>query len=220
MPDLLRKKFLGEEESKNRPATRQSSIRGWSSTASNLSHELRTPLTSMKSSLSLVLSGDAGPVGADQSHFLNMVMRNVNRLERLIDDRLGTARSVGNDPAPVMDLSIGFVPGDGVSIERDSKATTPWARPSVFFVLPTHLSSLNCPNRIVKAVSPQITLYPSLLEIVGWRFVILNPPCSAHESTADNLGQKLFFGKNGYSGWNGIICCGCDGRCACYKSNY
>jgi K+-sensing histidine kinase KdpD len=105
VPDLLRKKFLGEEESKNRPATRQSSTRGWSSTASNLSHELRTPLTSMKSSLSLVLSGDAGPVGADQSHFLNMVMRNVNRLERLIDDRLGNARSVNNDPAPVVDLA-------------------------------------------------------------------------------------------------------------------
>ncbi len=44
-------------------------------------------------------------------------------------------------PAFVFDLAIGLVPSDGISIERDSKATT---KPVGSFVLPTHLSPINC----------------------------------------------------------------------------
>lgn len=62
-------------------------------TVSTLSHELRTPLTSMKSSLNLVLSGETGPVSTDQVHFLDMTMRNINRLERLVSDLLDVSRS-------------------------------------------------------------------------------------------------------------------------------
>jgi len=108
VPDLLRKNFpiSGKNgDAKARPAINQSSTSGWASTASNLSHELRTPLASMKSSLSLVLAEDAGPLVAEQTHFLNMVMRNVNRLERLIDNRLGAARAEVTEPLPQVDLA-------------------------------------------------------------------------------------------------------------------
>ncbi len=62
-------------------------------TVSTLSHELRTPLTSMKSSLSLVLSGDTGEVNEEQAHFLGMAKRNISRLERLVSDLLDVSRA-------------------------------------------------------------------------------------------------------------------------------
>lgn len=61
-------------------------------TVSTLSHELRTPLASMKSSLSLVLGGDAGPLNGDQRRFLDMTVRNVTRLDRLVGDLLDLSR--------------------------------------------------------------------------------------------------------------------------------
>jgi signal transduction histidine kinase len=61
-------------------------------TVSTLSHELRTPLASMKSSLSLVLGGDAGPLNDDQRRFLDMTVRNVMRLDRLVGDLLDLSR--------------------------------------------------------------------------------------------------------------------------------
>lgn len=62
-------------------------------TVSTLSHELRTPLTSMKSSLNLVLAGESGPVTPEQTRFLGMTMRNINRLERLVSDLLDVSRT-------------------------------------------------------------------------------------------------------------------------------
>ncbi len=66
---------------------------GLADTVSTLSHELRTPLASMKSSLKLVLDGEAGSLNGDQSRFLAMTMRNINRLERLVGDLLDAARA-------------------------------------------------------------------------------------------------------------------------------
>jgi signal transduction histidine kinase len=62
-------------------------------TVSTLSHELRTPLTSMKSSLNLVLGGETGPLNEDQRHFLEMTLRNINRLDRLVGDLLDVSRA-------------------------------------------------------------------------------------------------------------------------------
>ena len=62
-------------------------------TVSTLSHELRTPLTSMKSSLSLVLSGETGNLNEDQKHFLGMTMRNIDRLDRLVGDLLDVSQA-------------------------------------------------------------------------------------------------------------------------------
>lgn len=62
-------------------------------TVSTLSHELRTPLTSMKSSLKLVAGGETGPLNEDQRHFLEMTLRNIDRLDRLVGDLLDTSRA-------------------------------------------------------------------------------------------------------------------------------
>ena len=59
---------------------------------SSVSHELRTPLTSMIGYLELVLGGEVGPVEGEQRHFLEIVNRNCDRLNRLVDDILFVAR--------------------------------------------------------------------------------------------------------------------------------
>jgi signal transduction histidine kinase len=59
---------------------------------SSVSHELRTPLTSMIGYLELILDGDVGPVPDQQRHFLEIVNRNCERLNRLVDDILFVAR--------------------------------------------------------------------------------------------------------------------------------
>ena len=60
---------------------------------STISHELRTPLTSMKNSVGLLLRGEAGTLSASAAHFLDMTMRNIDRLNRLINDLLDVSRA-------------------------------------------------------------------------------------------------------------------------------
>lgn len=55
---------------------------------STVSHELRTPLASMKEAVLIVLDGVAGVINDDQSHFLDVAKRNIDRLSRLINDVL------------------------------------------------------------------------------------------------------------------------------------
>ncbi len=71
---------------------RQEGGRNLAEAVSTLSHELRTPLASMKSSLSLVSGGEAGPLTDDQARFLGVALRNVGRLDRLVGDLLDLAR--------------------------------------------------------------------------------------------------------------------------------
>jgi two-component system phosphate regulon sensor histidine kinase PhoR len=53
---------------------------------STVSHELRTPLTTMKEFVSIVFDGIAGPLTAEQKEYLNIIMSNMNRLGRMIND--------------------------------------------------------------------------------------------------------------------------------------
>jgi signal transduction histidine kinase len=59
---------------------------------SSVSHELRTPLTSMVGYLELVLTGETGEMKGEQRRFLEIVNRNCERLNRLVDDILFEAR--------------------------------------------------------------------------------------------------------------------------------
>jgi signal transduction histidine kinase len=59
---------------------------------SMVSHELRTPLTSVKTSLSLVLKGAAGTVSDQIRGLLEIALRNLHRLIRLVDDLLDLSR--------------------------------------------------------------------------------------------------------------------------------
>jgi signal transduction histidine kinase len=59
---------------------------------SSVSHELRTPLTSISGYLELLLEGEAGDLTEEQRRFLNIVDRNSDRLNELIDDILVASR--------------------------------------------------------------------------------------------------------------------------------
>src|SRR5439155_18512449 len=56
------------------------------------SHELRTPMTSVKTSLSLLLAGAAGPRDASARELLEIAVRNADRMIRLINDLLDLSR--------------------------------------------------------------------------------------------------------------------------------
>ncbi len=57
-----------------------------------VSHELRTPLTSVKTSLSLLLRGAAGALTDAAGDLLEIALRNLERLIRLVDDLLDLSR--------------------------------------------------------------------------------------------------------------------------------
>jgi len=59
---------------------------------STVSHEMRTPMTSIKSSMDLLLSGRLGEVQKEHKPFLEIAVRNINRLAQLIDDVLNVSR--------------------------------------------------------------------------------------------------------------------------------
>lgn len=55
---------------------------------STVSHEVRTPLTAMREAVTIVADGIAGKLTKDQTQFLDIAKRNIDRLARLIDDVL------------------------------------------------------------------------------------------------------------------------------------
>lgn len=57
-----------------------------------VSHELRTPLTSVKTSLTLLVKGAAGAVSGAMREFLEIALRNLERLIRLVDELLDLSR--------------------------------------------------------------------------------------------------------------------------------
>ncbi|MBI4666839.1 MAG: hypothetical protein HY751_10575 [Nitrospinae bacterium] len=59
---------------------------------SMISHELRTPLTSIRAAVDNFMSGNLGDVTERQIRFLEMIKRNVERQQALIDDLLDLAK--------------------------------------------------------------------------------------------------------------------------------
>ncbi len=70
-----------------------------------VSHELRTPMTAIKGYVDLLMMGATGALNESQSHFLEIVRSNINRLNILVDDLLDISRiesgRVTIDVAPV-----------------------------------------------------------------------------------------------------------------------
>ncbi|MCK5582311.1 MAG: HAMP domain-containing histidine kinase, partial [Elusimicrobiales bacterium] len=60
-----------------------------------VSHELKTPLTTIKGFISVILSGEAGSLTAQQTKFLNITDLAVGRLNSLISDLLDLSRLTG-----------------------------------------------------------------------------------------------------------------------------
>jgi signal transduction histidine kinase/GGDEF domain-containing protein len=56
------------------------------------SHELRTPLAAIKNSIQLVLSEKTGAINENQTKFLSMAERNINRLTNILNDLLNLSK--------------------------------------------------------------------------------------------------------------------------------
>jgi signal transduction histidine kinase len=76
----------------------------------HVSHELRSPLSVVYQFGSLLQDGVGGSLSADQRDFLEVLMRNVGQLKRMIDDLLAVSRvqrgrlSVESKPVAIRDL--------------------------------------------------------------------------------------------------------------------
>ena len=57
-----------------------------------VSHELRTPMTSIRGYTDVLLMGAAGAMNENQSHFLNIIKNNTERLNILVNDLLDVSR--------------------------------------------------------------------------------------------------------------------------------
>jgi len=56
------------------------------------SHELRTPMSAIKGYIQMMLKGNLGTTNDEQKHALDIILRNSNRLDRLIQDILDISR--------------------------------------------------------------------------------------------------------------------------------
>ncbi|MGQ9832491.1 MAG: GAF domain-containing protein [Candidatus Villigracilaceae bacterium] len=91
-PVILHKDFLGTV-SIFRDITREVEVdRLKSEFVATVSHELRTPMTSIKGYVDILLMGAAGALNENQSHFLEIVKNNIERLNILVNDLLDISR--------------------------------------------------------------------------------------------------------------------------------
>lgn len=80
---------------------------------SSVSHELRTPLTSIKGYVEMLAAEEVGPLNAEQEEYAEIALRNVARLQRIIDDLLTLSRiDAGRLQLELEPLEVGSVLGD------------------------------------------------------------------------------------------------------------
>jgi len=82
---------------------------------STVSHELKTPLTTIKGFVSVILSGEVGPLNEQQMNFLTVVDKSVNRLTHLISDLLDLSRLNGKVEMEFTVVSLGELVRNSVS---------------------------------------------------------------------------------------------------------
>src|SRR4030043_890530 len=84
------KDFANQLERANQELRRVDAMK--SEFVSIASHELRTPLAAIKNAVQLMLSGKTGEINENQSKFLSMAERNINRLTNILNDLLNLSR--------------------------------------------------------------------------------------------------------------------------------
>lgn len=91
-----------------------------------VSHEMRTPLTSMKTSLHLLRGGVCGSINAESVELVDVALRNLERLVRLVDDLLDLSRMRSGQVVPkVVPVCLTDVVSraatavEGLALERD-----------------------------------------------------------------------------------------------------
>ena len=107
-PVSLRSQFLGTV-SIFRDITHQVEVdRLKSEFVATVSHELRTPMTSIKGYVDILLMGAAGELSERQSHFLEIVKSNTERLTVLVNDLLDISRiETGRETLSLQVLDVG-----------------------------------------------------------------------------------------------------------------
>ncbi len=85
----------------------------------SLAHDLRTPLASLQSCLDLVLNGEAGDLTTDQQRFLEMARRNIDRLDRMVEDMLTASRlPTGSVPTRRRKVDLGPILKESVRLHK------------------------------------------------------------------------------------------------------
>jgi signal transduction histidine kinase len=80
---------------------------------SSVSHELRTPLTSIKGYVEMLAAEEVGSLNDEQHEYATIALRNVARLQRIIDDLLTLSRiDAGRLELELVPLDIANVLGD------------------------------------------------------------------------------------------------------------
>jgi signal transduction histidine kinase len=91
-PVFLRAQFLGTVSTFHDITNEVRVDRLKSEFVANVSHELRTPMTSIKGYVDVMLMGAAGALNDQQTHFLQVVKGNTQRLNVLVNDLLDVSR--------------------------------------------------------------------------------------------------------------------------------
>jgi signal transduction histidine kinase len=107
---------------------------------SHVSHELRSPLTAIKQFTTILLGGLAGELNEEQREYEEIVLRNIQQLQSMIDDllevtRLGTGKltveaesvSIANAVADTFSTPQGTARGKGVTLSCDLPPDLPSA---------------------------------------------------------------------------------------------
>jgi len=90
----------------------------------SLAHDLRSPLSSLQSCLNLVLSGEAGDLTPDQQRFLGMARRNIDRLDRMVQDMLTASRlPMGSIPTRRQEVDLGPILKETVRLHKVTAAS-------------------------------------------------------------------------------------------------
>jgi len=92
-----------------------------------VSHELRTPMTSIKGYVEILLMGAAGELSEQQTHFLEVVFSNTQRLNVLVNDLLDVSRidagkhHLSMESLRLQDLAEAVVAEQQQQAEKDEK---------------------------------------------------------------------------------------------------
>jgi len=112
-PVIWQKEFLGTV-SIFRDITHEVAVdRLKSEFVATVSHELRTPMTSIRGYVDILLMGAAGALNENQSHFLEIVKSNTERLNVLVNDLLDVSRIEAGR------VSLSIQPVDIVEMARE-----------------------------------------------------------------------------------------------------
>jgi signal transduction histidine kinase len=108
---------------------------------SHVSHELRSPLTAIKQFTTILLGGLAGPITAEQKQYQQIVLKNVQQLQAMIDDLLEVTRLetgkltfapdrvfIRDAVVDALDTLEGTARAKGITLSADAHPALPAAR--------------------------------------------------------------------------------------------